>query len=111
MNQPPFFQLRFSSYILLGIAAFGPVTMMLLDAWVEGAVSRGWLKRAFSGPVDRVGIKDLKFMASFVLVTGGLAISAQYVLFRGRSFPLDLGFHPVEMLCFTTLLMLVVDTN
>jgi sterol desaturase/sphingolipid hydroxylase (fatty acid hydroxylase superfamily) len=111
MIQPPLFQLRYSIYILLVIALVGPPLMLALDALVQGAVSRGWLKRAASGQAGRVGRSDLKFMASFVLFTGVLAVAAQTLLFRGRSFPLDLGFHPLEMLCFTSLLMLLVDSN
>jgi sterol desaturase/sphingolipid hydroxylase (fatty acid hydroxylase superfamily) len=103
--------IRFSTYVLLGITVFGPLTMLLLDACVQAAVSRGWLQRTASGTVARVGIQDLRFMASFVLVTGGLALAAQAVLFRGRSLSFDLGLHPLEMLSFTSLLMLVVDTN
>jgi sterol desaturase/sphingolipid hydroxylase (fatty acid hydroxylase superfamily) len=111
MSPPDFFQLRFSAYTLLAISVSGPALMLLLDASVRRAVSRGWLEPASAAPAGEVGLDDLKFMASFVLVTGALAIAAQYLLFRGRSFPLDLGFHPIEMLWFTTLLMLVVDTN
>jgi sterol desaturase/sphingolipid hydroxylase (fatty acid hydroxylase superfamily) len=58
--------------------------MRLLHWLVESAVSRGWLERNSSGAVDRVRMKDLKFMASFVLVTGLLATSIQYFLFLGR---------------------------
>src|SRR5262245_22494089 len=50
-------------------------------------------------------------MAGFIFVTGGLALAAQLVLFHGRSIPLDLGVDPLEMLVFTTVLMLLVDTN
>jgi sterol desaturase/sphingolipid hydroxylase (fatty acid hydroxylase superfamily) len=85
--------------------------MLSLDALVQRAASRGWLRRTADGPAHRAGIDDLKFMVSFVLVTGALALAAQNVLFRGHAIPLDLGVHPVEMLGFTTLLMLVVDTN
>src|SRR5947207_2788971 len=111
MNPPVFFDLSLSVYILLAIAATGPFAMWLLGATVERAVSRGWLERTSRDEVDRVGAKDLKFMASFVLVTGAMALAAQWLLFRGRSFPLDLGIHPIEMVCFSTFLMLVVDTN
>jgi sterol desaturase/sphingolipid hydroxylase (fatty acid hydroxylase superfamily) len=111
MDRPLVFDLRFSACVLLAIAVFGPLAMLLLDACVQGAVSRGWLKRAAGGTVERLGIQDLKFMATFVLVTGGLTLAAQSVLFRGRSFPLDLRFHPLQALAFTILLMLVVDTN
>jgi sterol desaturase/sphingolipid hydroxylase (fatty acid hydroxylase superfamily) len=111
MNPPVLFHLRYSTYILLAIAVVGPTLMLLLDALVHRAVSCGWLKRTAAARGGRVGLRDLKFMVSFVLVTGALAIAGQYLLFRGRSFPLDLGFHPFEMLCFTAVLMLLVDTN
>src|SRR5579883_642748 len=84
---------------------------MLLSALVERAVVRGWLARSYTGTAERVTMADFRFMVGFVLTTGILAISAQYLLFRGRSFPVDLGFHPVEMIVFTALLMLLVDTN
>jgi sterol desaturase/sphingolipid hydroxylase (fatty acid hydroxylase superfamily) len=105
------FHLRFSAYILLGIAVLGPASMLLMDLAVERAIKRGWLERTSRAPVDRLGLHDLKFMVSFVLVTGVLAISAQYLLFHGRAIPLDLGVHPLEMIGFTTVLMLLVDTN
>jgi sterol desaturase/sphingolipid hydroxylase (fatty acid hydroxylase superfamily) len=111
MSQPAFFQFRISAYFVLTIALLGPVAMLAMDAMVARAVSRGWLRRASGEPVDRIGFDDMKFMFSFVLLTGSLAIATQCLLFHGRSFPLDLGVHPLEMVCFTTLLTLIVDTN
>jgi sterol desaturase/sphingolipid hydroxylase (fatty acid hydroxylase superfamily) len=111
VNQPATFDLWLSLYFILGIAAVGPVMMLGMDRMVERAIARGWITRAFENPINKVGVSDLKFMAGFVLVTGLLATGAQFVLFRGRSIPLDLGVHPFEMLWFTTLLMLLVDTN
>jgi sterol desaturase/sphingolipid hydroxylase (fatty acid hydroxylase superfamily) len=108
---PPVFDLWISVYAIVGIAVVGPLAMMVMDRMVDRAVARSWLERASASPDDRVGLDDFKFMASFVLVTGLLATSAQFVMFHGRSIPLDLGIHPFEMLWFTTALMLVVDTN
>jgi sterol desaturase/sphingolipid hydroxylase (fatty acid hydroxylase superfamily) len=105
------FHLSMSTYIMIGIAVFGPVLMTVLDAAVARGVARGWIQRSSTGPVDGVGLYDLKFMASFVLVTGVMALAIQYLLFQGRSFPIDLGVRPLEMVGFATLLMLAVDTN
>jgi sterol desaturase/sphingolipid hydroxylase (fatty acid hydroxylase superfamily) len=110
-GQPGFFHLGISAYFILAIAVLGPPLMLLMDALVDRAVSRGWLERAATDPVERAGLQDLKFMVTFVLLTGGLAIAGQYLLFHGRSIPVDLGVHPLEMVCFTMLLLLVVDTN
>lgn len=111
MREPVFFQLQLSVYAAIGIALLGPLMMTMLDALVRRAIAHGWLERTSSGPVDRVGLNDLKFMAFFVLVTGALAIGMQYLLFRGRTIPIDLGVRPLELLIFTTVLMLLVDTN
>src|SRR3954451_12067138 len=73
----PIFELWLSACIVLGIAVIGPVMMLLMNALVERAVARGWLERASAAPDSRAGMEDLKFMASFVLVTGLLATSAQ----------------------------------
>jgi sterol desaturase/sphingolipid hydroxylase (fatty acid hydroxylase superfamily) len=107
----PVFDLWLNLYIVAGIAVLGPLGMVLMDRMVERAVARGWLERASASPAGRVGREDLKFMASFVILTGLLGTAAQLVLFHGRSIPLDLGVHPIEMLWFTTVLMLLVDTN
>jgi sterol desaturase/sphingolipid hydroxylase (fatty acid hydroxylase superfamily) len=111
MNPPAYFDLSCSVYLLLVFAVAGPPAMLSLAVLVRWAVSRGWLERTGGARPAKVDGKDLTFMASFVLVTGSVVIAVQYLLFRGRTFPVDLGVHPLEMLCFTTLLVLVVDTN
>ena len=111
MSEPLFFHLQLNLYTILGIATLGPLLMMSLDAMVARAAARGWLLRTSNVPSEPVGIKDFKFMASFVMVTGALGTAAQYLLFLGRSLPIDLGVRPLEMLAFTTLLLLLVDTN
>jgi sterol desaturase/sphingolipid hydroxylase (fatty acid hydroxylase superfamily) len=112
MQQPALFDLSLNLYIVGAIAVMGPLGMLAMDRAVDGAVARGWVARVSQQPAHRVGaLQDLKFMASFVILTGVLASAAQFALFRGRSIPLDLGVHPLEMLWFTTVLMLAVDTN
>jgi sterol desaturase/sphingolipid hydroxylase (fatty acid hydroxylase superfamily) len=106
-----YFDVWLNVYIVLGIAVVGPLAMIAMDRLVVRAVARGWLERGSADPADDVGLDDLRFMASFVLVTGLLATAAQLVLFHGRSIPIDLDVHPFEMVWFTTALMLVVDTN
>jgi sterol desaturase/sphingolipid hydroxylase (fatty acid hydroxylase superfamily) len=111
MTQPTF-DVSLNVYIIGAIAIAGPLGMLAMDRLVDRAVERGWLERPSGSPTNRVGTwQDLKFMASFVILTGLLATAAQLVLFHGRTLPLDLGVHPLEMLWFTTVLMLVVDTN
>jgi sterol desaturase/sphingolipid hydroxylase (fatty acid hydroxylase superfamily) len=111
MGRPAFFELWLNLYIVGGIVVVGPLGMLALDRLSDRAVARGWLQRASASPVKRVGLQDLKFMASFIIVTGLLATAVQLALFQGRSIPLDLSVHPLEMLWFTTALMLLVDTN
>lgn len=111
MSQPVYFDLWLDLYIIGGIAVVGPVMIVAMDRLVGGAVARGWLERRSANPVLRIGLDDFKFMASFILVTGLLASGAQLVMFHGRAIPIDLGVHPLEMLGFTTALMLLVDTN
>src|SRR4051812_13180303 len=102
MNQPVF-ELSLSLYIIAAIAVLGPVSMVAMDQLVSRAVARGWLERAVASPRPRVTLEDLWFMASFVILTGGLASVAQLVMFHGRAIPLDFAVHPVEMVAFTTL--------
>lgn len=111
MTRPVFFDLWLNVYVVAAIAVLGPLGMMAMDRLVERAVARGWLQRATANPASRVSLQDLRFMATFVIVTGLLATSAQLVLFHGRAIPVDFGVHPFEMLWFTTALMLLVDTN
>lgn len=111
MKSPILFDLSLSVYVLLAVVATGPLAMWLLGVLVDKAVARGWLERTSSGDVASVSARDLKFMVSFVLVTGVMAIGAQYLLFRGRTFVMDFGIHPLEMVGFAMLLALVVDTN
>src|SRR5262245_26423283 len=85
--------------------------MVAMDRLVERAVARGWLERATANPATKIGLDDYRFMASFIIVTGLLASSAQLVMFHGHAIPIDLGVRPFEMLWFTTALMLLVDTN
>jgi sterol desaturase/sphingolipid hydroxylase (fatty acid hydroxylase superfamily) len=105
------YELWLNLYIVAAIAVVGPIMMLLMDRLVEGAVASGRLERASAAPNNRTTLEDLRFMASFVLFTGLLATSAQFVIFHGRSIPIDFGVHPFEMLWFTTALMLLVDTN
>jgi sterol desaturase/sphingolipid hydroxylase (fatty acid hydroxylase superfamily) len=105
------FDVWLNLYIVSGIAIVGPLAMVAMDRLATRAVARGWLERAAAQPDHGVGLSDLKFMASFVVVTGVLGTLAQLVLFHGRAIPIDFGVRPFEMLWFTTLLMLVVDTN
>jgi sterol desaturase/sphingolipid hydroxylase (fatty acid hydroxylase superfamily) len=111
MGRVVFFDVWLNVYIIAGISLVDPVSMLLLDRLVDRAVARGWLQRGAPSPSNRVGLEDFWFMASFILVTGLLASGAQLLLFHGRAIPVDLGVHPVEMLWFTTTLMLLVDTN
>ena len=106
-----YFDLSLNLYIVAGIAIFGPLAMLMMDRLAERAVSRGWLQRVSPMPGRGVDRDDLKFMASFVIMTGLLGTAAQAVMFHGRSIPIDFTVRPLEMLWFTTALMLVVDTN
>ena len=111
MDNQPIFELSLSLYMIAAIAVLGPVSMVAMDHLVGRAVARGWLERAVKSPRPRVTLDDLRFMASFVILTGLLASAAQVAMFHGRAIPIDFGVRPLEMLGFTTLLMLVVDTN
>lgn len=105
------FDLRLSFYILVGIALLGPMMLMSLDWMIERGIARTWLLRSASGPGAPIGANDFKFMSTFVVVTGLVAVAAQLVLFWGRELPMDLGVHPLEMIAFTIVLLLLVDTN
>ena len=70
MSHPLTFNLWLSVYVVLGIATVGPFAMLGMDALTERAVARGWLERAGVKGGSRVGVEDVKFMASFVVVTG-----------------------------------------
>jgi sterol desaturase/sphingolipid hydroxylase (fatty acid hydroxylase superfamily) len=111
MTPPAVFDLSLNLYIIGAIAVVGPASMLMMDRAVDRAVVRGWLVRGSSNPAGRIGLADIWFMASFILTTGILASGAQLAMFHGRDIPLDLGIRPLEMLGFTMLLMLVVDTN
>lgn len=111
MSSPPLFDVWLSLYVMTGIAVFGPFALMGMDRAVTLAVARGWLERAAEHPGAGVDWRDFRFMAAFVFVTGSMAIGAQVLMFRGREIPIDLGVHPIEMVLFTTGLMLLVDAN
>jgi sterol desaturase/sphingolipid hydroxylase (fatty acid hydroxylase superfamily) len=97
-----YFDVRWNLTIVAGIAVLGPAAMIAMDR----------LAARFAGRAPpRVGVADVWFMASFVIATGMLATAAQLAMFGGRAIPLDLGVRPLEMIAFTTALMLVVDTN
>jgi sterol desaturase/sphingolipid hydroxylase (fatty acid hydroxylase superfamily) len=111
MNEPAFFDLRLNLWIITGLAFVGPIGMIGFDALVERAIARGWLRRYATGPGAAISLKDYKFMAAFVVVTGIFATAGQMLLFSGGTYQLDLGVRPLEMILFTTFLLLLVDTN
>jgi sterol desaturase/sphingolipid hydroxylase (fatty acid hydroxylase superfamily) len=110
MAEPALFDVRLDLFVIGGIAVVGPAAMIGIDRLVDRAAIRGWLVRD-SAARGTIGLADLWFMASFVLLTGLLAIAAQLVMFGGRAIPMDYGVHPLELVGFTTALMLLVDTN
>jgi sterol desaturase/sphingolipid hydroxylase (fatty acid hydroxylase superfamily) len=104
------FDVRLDLFVIGAIAVAGPAAMIGMDRLVDRAAARGWLERDGEAR-GTIGLADVWFMASFVLVTGLLAIAAQLVMFGDRAIPIDLDVHPLELLGFTTALMLVVDAN
>jgi len=105
------FDVWLNIYIVAAIAVVGPIGMLAMDRLVARAVTGGWLERGAPLARDAGRLDDIKFMASFIIATGVLASLAQLALFHGRAIPIDLGVRPLELLGFTTLLMLAVDAN